>query len=266
MTTDENSSNSISAAEVSQYDRQIRLWGLDAQKRLLTSEAVFLSLRGCFVEVVKNLVLAGMGHIRLQCHEPVTKEDLEENYYLREEDIGKPMSDAMIPRLQEMNSFIKITAPRTDELGDIVFTDEPSIELQQKCKKEGRAFFLSRSQGEKGFCWSDNNGTASLDEALKIEPTNEREGLFQEMCKNTTKNEEERRENALITTNSILGGLVAQETLKYIMQTAALLDNLITFSHDNLSTYVDRIPKSKKRPREEITPSPSIDEEILDLD
>eukprot|EP00397_Hematodinium_sp_SG-2012_P064357 GEMP01090837.1.p1 GENE.GEMP01090837.1~~GEMP01090837.1.p1 ORF type:complete len:268 (-),score=63.64 GEMP01090837.1:120-890(-) len=249
----------ISASEVAQYDRQIRLWGLDAQKLLLTSEVVFLSLRGCYVEVVKNLVLAGIGHVRLQCHRPVTKEDLEENYYLREEDIGKPMSDAMIPRLQEMNPFIKITASRTDNLGDVVFTDEASTELHRQCVKEGRAFFLSRSTGEKGFCWIDN-GEASLLDALNAEPTNARERQFQEMCK------ESKWDAALITTNSILGGLVAQDALKVIMKSAALLDNLITFSHYDCATYVDRIPKkapSNKRLREE---AGAVQEEVLDLD
>jgi len=246
--------DTISASEVAQYDRQIRLWGLDAQKRLLTSEVVFLSLRGCYVEAAKNLVLAGIGRIRLQCHRPVTKEDLEENYYLRQEDIGKPLSDCMIPRLEEMNSFIKITAPRTDDLGDIVFTDDVSTALYSQCVKEKRIFFLSRCDAEKGFFWTDN-GESSLQAALSAQPTNERERLFQEMCKDYD------RSPGLITTNAVLGGLLAQEALKVLMQTTAQLDNLITFSHADCATYVDRIPKREVCEKEKKEP-----EEVFDLD
>jgi len=264
----EKKDDKLSSAEVAQYDRSIRLWGMDAQQRLLAAEAVFHSMRGCFVEVIKNLVLAGIKRIRLQCHRPVTEADLNENYYLRKEDIGKPISDAMIPRLQEMNSFIQISAPRIEDLGDVNFTDDPSVELQEKCAKEGRAFFLSRTSGAYSFCWTDHGkGEASLKEALACTPTCESETLFQEICSPSAE-----MEPGMITANSIIGGLVAQEALKILMQKGKPLDNLITFCHETLSVYVNQIPKPlemppKKRMRTEVAGAEEEKEEVqIDID
>jgi len=263
---EEKKYDKISGAEVAQYDRQIRLWGMEAQKRLLTAEAVFHSIGGCFVEVIKNLVLAGIKRIRLQCHRPVTEADLYENYYLRKEDLGKPVSDSMIPRLQEMNSFIQITAPRIEDIGDVNFTDNPSVQFQEKCAKAGHAYFLSRTSGASSWCWIDQGeGDASLKEALACKPTSEPQTLFQEMCAPSAV-----MEPGMITANSIIGGLVAQEALKFLMKNGKPLDNLITFCHETMSVYVDRIPKLPELPPKKKMKGNDVDadtEEVqIDLD
>ena len=41
------------------YDRQIRLWGADAQQRIMASRVLFVGLGAVSVELCKNLVLAG---------------------------------------------------------------------------------------------------------------------------------------------------------------------------------------------------------------
>ena len=47
------------------YDRQIRLWGHEAQQRMRDSKIVVVSLGGLAVEIVKNLVLAGIGNLTI---------------------------------------------------------------------------------------------------------------------------------------------------------------------------------------------------------
>lgn len=42
------------------YDRQIRLWGADAQGRLSSARVLYLQLSGISSEILKNLVLAGV--------------------------------------------------------------------------------------------------------------------------------------------------------------------------------------------------------------
>ena len=42
------------------YDRQIRLWGVEAQQRMQTSNVLLIGLSGVHTEVAKNLVLAGV--------------------------------------------------------------------------------------------------------------------------------------------------------------------------------------------------------------
>ncbi|KAL9181632.1 hypothetical protein ACHAXT_010437 [Thalassiosira profunda] len=42
------------------YDRQIRLWGADAQKRMSNARVLYVRLTGVTCEIMKNLVLAGV--------------------------------------------------------------------------------------------------------------------------------------------------------------------------------------------------------------
>uniref|UniRef100_A0A3P8TEI3 SUMO1 activating enzyme subunit 1 n=1 Tax=Amphiprion percula TaxID=161767 RepID=A0A3P8TEI3_AMPPE len=61
----------ISEEEAAQYDRQIRLWGLDAQKRLRGSRVLLAGVGGLGAEVAKNLILAGVKGLTLLDHEQV---------------------------------------------------------------------------------------------------------------------------------------------------------------------------------------------------
>lgn len=98
----------ISNDEINLYDRQIRLLSLDGQVRLSHARVLVLGLGGLAVEVVKNLVLAGVGHVTLQDSEKVAKSDLETNFFLREEDVGALRAEAMQPRVQALNSRSRI--------------------------------------------------------------------------------------------------------------------------------------------------------------
>uniref|UniRef100_W5NAP2 SUMO-activating enzyme subunit 1 n=1 Tax=Lepisosteus oculatus TaxID=7918 RepID=W5NAP2_LEPOC len=64
----------ISEEEAAQYDRQIRLWGLDAQKRLRASRVLLVGMRGLGAEVAKNLILAGVKGLTMLDHEQLTLE------------------------------------------------------------------------------------------------------------------------------------------------------------------------------------------------
>eukprot|EP00571_Detonula_confervacea_P001226 CAMPEP_0172318018 /NCGR_PEP_ID=MMETSP1058-20130122/33706_1 /TAXON_ID=83371 /ORGANISM="Detonula confervacea, Strain CCMP 353" /LENGTH=346 /DNA_ID=CAMNT_0013032741 /DNA_START=37 /DNA_END=1077 /DNA_ORIENTATION=- len=45
------------------YDRQIRLWGADAQKRMSNARVLYINLTGVTCEIMKNLVLAGIAAV-----------------------------------------------------------------------------------------------------------------------------------------------------------------------------------------------------------
>ena len=53
-------------SDVKRYDRQIRLWGLETQRGLLGTRILLLEFTGTCNEILKNLVLAGVGHICIQ--------------------------------------------------------------------------------------------------------------------------------------------------------------------------------------------------------
>ncbi|CAN0097045.1 unnamed protein product, partial [Heterosigma akashiwo] len=70
------------------YDRQIRLWGLEAQKRMRSSKVFFAGINALSLEVCKNLVLAGVS-VTLQDSRTVTAEDTASHFLFSEQDIGK---------------------------------------------------------------------------------------------------------------------------------------------------------------------------------
>ena len=84
----------LSADEIALYDRQIRLWGAQAQERIRSANILLISLRALGTEIAKNLTLAGIISLTIVDDESVTEEDLGAQYFLREEDIGKPVSIA----------------------------------------------------------------------------------------------------------------------------------------------------------------------------
>ena len=53
----------MSSEQVNRYDRQIRAWGFETQRRLQESSAVFVGLNHVSIECMKNLILAGIGEI-----------------------------------------------------------------------------------------------------------------------------------------------------------------------------------------------------------
>lgn len=78
--------------EIALYDRQIRLWGVQAQEKIRTANILLVSIRALANEVAKNLVLAGIGSITLADHEVVTDNDLGAQFFVTEADVGKNAS------------------------------------------------------------------------------------------------------------------------------------------------------------------------------
>jgi molybdopterin/thiamine biosynthesis adenylyltransferase len=50
----------LSKTERDVYDRQIRLWGVDAQSKMTSSKLLVIGMTGLAAEVCKNLILAGI--------------------------------------------------------------------------------------------------------------------------------------------------------------------------------------------------------------
>jgi len=70
----------ISEEQTAVYDRQLRLWGVQAQQRLLQSKVLVWGLEGSNVEVCKNLILAGVT-LTVRDHRTVVLDDAAFNYF-----------------------------------------------------------------------------------------------------------------------------------------------------------------------------------------
>lgn len=91
---DTTTATKLSADEIALYDRQIRLWGAQAQERIRSAHILLVSLRALGTEIAKNLTLAGISSLTIVDDEPVTEDDLGAQFFIREEDIGKPVRDS----------------------------------------------------------------------------------------------------------------------------------------------------------------------------
>ncbi|XP_055331040.1 SUMO-activating enzyme subunit 1-like [Paramacrobiotus metropolitanus] len=85
------------------YDRQIRLWGWEAQQRLMKSRLLMYGLNGTGAEVLKNLLLGGIRYITVLDAASVTEPDLSTNFFLRKQDVGLNRAVASADRARVLN-------------------------------------------------------------------------------------------------------------------------------------------------------------------
>lgn len=88
MTDPTPEATGLSAAEAAVYDRQMRLWGVDAQRRLQSAHVLVSGLSALGSELVKNLVLSGMS-VTLHDTVDVAEEAVATQFFLDEADIGQ---------------------------------------------------------------------------------------------------------------------------------------------------------------------------------
>ncbi len=153
------------------YDRQIRLWGVEAQKRMQEARVLVCGVRGMNIEVLKNIILAGSNAVVID-DDNVVVDDLHSNYFLNEKDLGKNIAEATVVQLRNLNKFTTIEHRNIpiSEIEDSYFEnftvvlissdkidDNLAIKINQLCRvsKNETGFFLSGSFGEEGWFLSD---------------------------------------------------------------------------------------------------------------
>ncbi|KAJ1933999.1 E1 ubiquitin-activating protein aos1, partial [Linderina pennispora] len=158
-----NDTKSISKEEVALYDRQIRLWGMEAQTRLRNASILIIGVKSLTLEASKNLVLAGIGHLTLSDSSPVTETDLISAYYCYEADVGKRKDEQLSERLKILNPLVDIEARTVgdDELQlfDMVVVVGQSFEVAKRinsvCRRNGVKMVVADAFGLFGFAFAD---------------------------------------------------------------------------------------------------------------
>lgn len=165
----------LSDGQVAIYDRQLRLWGVQAQQRLLKSKVLVWGLEGSNIEVCKNLILAGVT-LTVRDHRTVVIDDVAFNYFLRPEDVGKNRAECTAIKLQEMNPLSEMgsstDAPAQGAnfreavkgfdivivgMGVIGWDVNSACAIDTACRESSACFFLSTSAGELAFFFSNMN-------------------------------------------------------------------------------------------------------------
>ncbi|XXH04859.1 hypothetical protein Hte_011281 [Hypoxylon texense] len=102
--------NSLSADDIALYDRQLRLWGMEAQQKIQSANIVLITMKALANEIAKNLVLAGIGSLTVVDDQVVTEADLGAQFFLTEEDIGQNRAQAAASRIQKLNPRVRVIA------------------------------------------------------------------------------------------------------------------------------------------------------------
>ncbi|XP_071452426.1 SUMO-activating enzyme subunit 1 [Hetaerina americana] len=112
-----NSTHELTEDEAALYDRQIRLWGVESQKRLRAANVLLIGLKGLGAEVCKNIVLAGVKSVTLLDNEPLAEEDFGTQFLAARVDIGKNRAESSVTRLRRLNPMVEIKVA-SPEVGD----------------------------------------------------------------------------------------------------------------------------------------------------
>ncbi|KAJ3206442.1 hypothetical protein HDU82_004515 [Entophlyctis luteolus] len=100
--------SALSEDEMALYDRQIRLWGLEAQTKMRSARVLVVGMTGIANEICKNITLAGIGNLTLMDSRNVEPSDLGAQFLLAESDIGTNIAVAAAGRIRLLNPRVHI--------------------------------------------------------------------------------------------------------------------------------------------------------------
>lgn len=89
------------------YDRQLRLWGADGQKRLSEASILLINATAAGTETLKNLILPGVGFITVIDDKLVEERDLGNNFFVTKDSIGKSRAEITKNLLLELNEDVR---------------------------------------------------------------------------------------------------------------------------------------------------------------
>ena len=99
----------LDKGEFQVYDRQLRLWGFEAQARMKESKVLIIGLSNCATELARHLVLSGINiELLTFSKSEVGPTDYERDFLFEPTDAGKTKGDVVVAKLSEMNPFAKI--------------------------------------------------------------------------------------------------------------------------------------------------------------
>lgn len=158
----------LTEQEADLYDRQIRLWGLESQKKLRAADVLLINVRALGAEIAKNILLSGIKSLTFLDDGTVTQEDLMTNFLLPRDSLGKNVAEAVLDRARNLNSMVQISAD-SQSVNDkdqmfykkftlIVATRLPTeqlISINQICRQNGTQFLCGDVFGLFGYTFSD---------------------------------------------------------------------------------------------------------------
>jgi len=148
------------------YSRQRYVLGDFAMNQLQKAHIFLSGLGGLGVEIVKNVVLAGPKAITLHDTKQATAIDLSNQFYIKEDDIGKNRASVSAPRVAELNPYVQVHSnivplnvdgdlSYLDQFKCVILTDTPlheQIKINKYCREKGIYYISADTFG--AFAWA----------------------------------------------------------------------------------------------------------------
>lgn len=161
--------------EAELYDRQIRLWGVNAQSRIRQSKVLMLGFNGVASEVAKTLVLAGIDNLTIVDDQPLQKSDLTSNLFCRPTEssngLEKPKfrTHQVEAKLKVLNPLVKVNIDNSPILSkkpedykeyDLVtlhsfLSIDETSKINNICRSRKIKFYIVLEYGFFGFMFND---------------------------------------------------------------------------------------------------------------
>ncbi|KAI6246610.1 DNA damage tolerance protein RHC31 [Erysiphe necator] len=158
----------ISADEIALYDRQIRLWGVQAQEKIRSAKVLLIRMKALANEIAKNLVLAGIHSLTIVDHENVIESDLGSQFFLSESDIGNNRAEASALQLRKLNPRVQIHVDQSNideksseyfRLFDVIIATDLGTQslnnINISTRINHKPFYAAGVHGYFGFIFSD---------------------------------------------------------------------------------------------------------------
>ena len=179
------------------YSRQIGTFGMETMGKLIKMDVLLLGLRGLGVETAKNIILAGPHSVTIYDPEITKIQDLGNNFFLTDEDVGKKRRDeACLSKLAELNPYVNCSVMDGNDILSkvpsfhvVVITElmdmDLLIQIDDLCREKKIGFIYSATLGITGYCFvdfgkehfiRDNNGEECKTYLARI-ITKEKEGV-----------------------------------------------------------------------------------------
>ncbi|XP_022100909.1 NEDD8-activating enzyme E1 regulatory subunit-like [Acanthaster planci] len=89
------------------YDRQLRLWGDHGQAALESAHVCLINATATGTEVLKNLILPGIGSFSIVDGNKIKGEDIGNNFFLDKDSLGRSRAQITTELLLELNSDVR---------------------------------------------------------------------------------------------------------------------------------------------------------------
>lgn len=114
------------------YSRQLGIIGSDSMTKLTSLNFLIIGLRGLGIEVLKNLILEGPQRVDIYNSNYININDLNSNYFIKEEEINKVRDEIIIEKIKDLNPYVKT---------DII---KQNINIEDKNYENELKFILSK--------------------------------------------------------------------------------------------------------------------------